>query len=369
MKRLVLAGGGHAHIEVLRRFALRPPDDVELTLVTPQPRLIYTGMLPGLIAGHYRPDECMIDLEGLAARAQCRWIAGSVAGIDTQRGSVVLREADSLDYDLLSLDVGTAPPLDGVPGAREHAHPVKPADTLLQWWEGIVDDRALRPGLRIGVIGGGAGGVELALAMRHRLTASGARGARLFLLTDAPDILIDHHPRARRLLGSALRVQGIEVHTHARVTNVEDGLAFCGDGRDFAFDALVWATGAAPPEWVAQTGLATAKRGFVGVRDTLQCVSFDNVFAAGDVASMVNSPRPKSGVYAVRQGPVLAENLHSALMGRSLTSYRPQRRALALISTGARQAIASRGALVLAGAWVWRWKDWIDRRFVARYRA
>jgi selenide,water dikinase len=133
-------------------------------------------------------------------------------------------------------------------------------------------------------------------------------------------------------------------------------------------DAALWATGAAPAAFLRETGLALDAGGFVEIDATLRSTSHPEVFAAGDVASMRGTPRPKSGVYAVRQGPPLARNLAAALAGGALAAYRPQREALALITTGERYAVATRGGLTLQGAWVWRWKDWIDRRFMARYR-
>jgi selenide,water dikinase len=368
MKRLLLAGGGHAHIEVLRRLARRNPPEVELLLVTPSPRLIYTGMLPGLIAGHYRLGDCAINLAALAAKAGCQWIAGSVAGLEPQRNAVRLHDGQQLAYDVLSLDVGSVAQHASVRGAQRFAVPARPMEGLVRWWKGFLKRVDAQPNLRIGIVGGGAGGVELALAMHHRLTFFGATEASLFLVTDAPTVVPDHHPRACIVLERALKSRGIEVYTRSKVSEVAEGRLRAGGSGELSFDALVWVAGAGAPEWIEHTGLSTDERGFVAVHDTLQSTSHPNVFAAGDVADLVNHPRPKAGVFAVREGPLLERNLVASLSGGRLASYQPQKHALALISTGTKHAVASRGSLVFSGDWVWRWKDRIDRRFVARYR-
>jgi len=368
MKRLLLAGGGHAHIEVLRRLARRNLRDVELLLVTPSPLLIYTGMLPGLIAGHYRLGECTVNLAALAAKAGCQWIAGSVSGLEPQRNAIRLHDGRQIAYDVLSLDVGSVAQHAGVRGAERFAIPARPMEGLVRWWKALLNRFEAQPSLRLGIVGGGAGGVELALAMHHRLTFFGATKVSLFLVTEASTIVPDHHPEARTILEHALQSRGINVHTRSKVAEVSEGRLRATRSAELTFDALVWVAGAAAPAWIGQTGLATDDRAFVAVHDTLQSTSHGNVFAAGDVADLVNHPRPKAGVFAVREGPILERNLVASLRGGRLASYRPQKHALALISTGARHAVASRGSLVFSGDWVWRWKDWIDRRFVARYR-
>jgi selenide, water dikinase len=368
MKRLLLAGGGHAHVEVLRRLARRNLRNAELLLVTPSPLLIYTGMLPGLIAGHYRLGECTINLAALGAKAGCQWIAGSVAGIEPQRNAIRLHDGRQIAYDVLSLDVGSVAQQAGVRGAERFTVPARPMEGLVRWWKDFLNRFDARPNLRIGIVGGGAGGVELALAMHHRLTFFGGTEASLFLVTEGPTVVPDHHPKARIVLEQALQSRGIEVYTRSKVTEAAEGRLRVSGAGELSFDALVWVAGAGAPEWIEQTALSTDDRGFVAVHDTLQSTSHPNVFAAGDVADLVNHPRPKAGVFAVREGPILERNLVASLSGRRLASYQPQKHALALISTGARHAVASRGSLVFAGAWVWRWKDWIDRRFVARYR-
>src|SRR5438874_2249802 len=253
VKHLLLVGGGHSHLAVLKSFGDAPAEGVHLALLSPSRHAFYSGMVPGVVAGHYRPEDCRVDLGALAARAGARFLLDSAAGVDPARREVTTARGERLHYDVLSLDTGSS--------AGEPA-----------------------------------------------------------------------------------------------------------GGERFEAQAAVWATGAYAPPWVAQSGLATDARGFVAVSDTLQSHSCPEIFAAGDVATVVGEARPKSGVFAVRQGPVLARNLRRALAGEASERFRPPSRSLALISCGDRYAVASWGGFALEGAWVWRWKDRIDRRFVERYR-
>jgi selenide,water dikinase len=213
-------------------------------------------------------------------------------------------------------------------------------------------------------VGGGAGSVELALAMSHRLRG---KSLGLDLWCGAPEILQNYNPRARRSVMAALQRKGIRVHLNARVVAVEEAALVLADGTRAAYDELFWCTGAAAAPWVAASGLATDAQGFLAVRDTLQALHDDHVFGAGDIATQVNHPRPKAGVYAVRQAPVLAHNLVAVLLGKPLRQHRPQQHFLSLISLGDKQATADKGFLSATGNWVWRWKDWIDRAFMARF--
>jgi selenide,water dikinase len=365
MKHVVLVGGGHSHVEVLRRFAAHPWPGVELTLISPDRYTAYSGMLPGLVAGHYTFAECHIDLSALAAKAGARFVTERAIGLDLYDRRVRCESEDALFYDLLALDIGSTPPLDEIAGARAHGLPVKPVDRFLEGWERIRTARRAHP-LRLLVVGGGAGGVEVALAMQHRLHAD-RLAAHLGIVSDTDAILPGHAAGVRKRMERVLTARGVAVRLRSRVVAVEDGSARLQDGGTIAADVVVWATGACPPGWLRESGLAMDERGFVLVNERLQSLSHPDVFASGDVATMAGHPRPKSGVYAVRQGPPLADNLRRAVTGETLEPYLPQPIALALISTGDKYAIASWGALAWSGAWVWRWKDRIDRRFMRRY--
>jgi selenide, water dikinase len=365
--RVLLVGGGHSHVEVLRRFARAPDRGVALTLVSPEADTAYSGMLPGLVAGLYTHRAAHIALPPLAARAGATFIMDRVVALDVATRTCALASGNSVAFDLASLDVGSVPDA-GVPGAREHALPVKPVASFLVAWDALRAAAAAGALRRIVVVGGGAGGVELLLSMQARLAAESAQRAPGFALcSDQPEVLMQHPAIVRARFAATLAARGVELHLGDAVTAVEPGRVRLASGGAVEGDCIVWATAASAPAWLAASGLACDPRGFVLVDAHLRSPSHPFVFAAGDCATQVGHPRPKAGVYAVRQGPPLAANLRRAAHGRALAPFVPQRDALALISTGERHAIAARGPFVAEGDWVWRWKDWIDRRFMAKY--
>ena len=369
MKRLVLLGGGHSHVEVLRRFGTAPVAGTELVLVSPYPDSPYSGMLPGWIAGHYTRDDCHIDLARLTRFANCRFVRSACNGINPEARLVFCENGTTLSYDVVSVDTGSRSPAFDVPGAPEHALPVKPVEQFVPAWEELCK-RARRGQAprRIVVAGGGAAGVEMLLAMQYRLRSLAPADEIGFeLVSDTASILAAHNSKVRSIFMRVLEQRGVTLRLGCAVERVDSGRLRLRGGGSVEADTIVWATGASAALWPKSVGLVTDERGFILVNERLQSVSHAQVFASGDLASVRHHPRPKSGVYAVRAGPPLAENLRRTLTGQRLVDWTPQKEALALISTGDRYAVASRGDLALEGKWVWRWKDWIDRRFVARY--
>ncbi len=366
--RLVLAGGGHSQVEVLRQFAMRPQAGVSLTLITRDALAPYSGMLPGFIAGHYAYDECHVDVRALARMAGARICHAEVEGLDLAGKTVLCAGRPAIRFDLLSLNIGSRPAIGEVPGARAYAWPAKPVDGFIRRWQALLAEIEARPRAhRIVVVGAGAGGVELALAMQHRLSRV-SEEIRVALVSGSADILPSHSPRVRARVERVLKGRGIEIYRTETAAEVTPKSVRCASGLELAYDTLVWTTQAAPAPWLRESGLAVDEGGFVRVNECLQSMSHPFVFAAGDVASLAENPRPKSGVFAVREGPYLARNLRNAAAGRPLEVFHPQKRHLSLISTGDRGAIASRGGWSAQGAWVWRWKDRIDRKWMERYR-
>jgi selenide,water dikinase len=374
LRDIVLIGGGHSHVGVLKHFGMHPLRGVRLSLICRDSHTPYSGMLPGYVAGHYGYDEVHIDLSRLAQFAGARYLRDEAVGVDRAARNVLCRDRPPVPYDQLSINIGSTPQMGDVAGAAEHAVPVKPIDGFDGRWRLLLERVRKHPGVtRIAVVGGGAGGVELTLAMQYRLRnelrAAGHDPDELgfHLLTGDPDILPTHNATVRRAFERVLTGRGVVVHRDAEVVEVSATRLRTAGGEDVEADEVVWVTSAGGAPWLRDTGLELDGDGFIRVTDTLQTLTDPTVFAAGDIASMVNHPREKAGVFAVRQGPPLAENLRRAVAGQALKAYRPQSRWLALISTGDRFAVASRGAIGFQGDWVWRWKDWIDRRFMARF--
>lgn len=376
---LVLVGGGHAHVAVLKRLGMHPLPGARITLVSNTSAAPYSGMLPGLIAGHYQPSEAHVELRPLCRFANAQFIQAPITGLDLDHRKLRFRDRPPIGFDTLSINTGSTPSLHGIPGALDHGLPVKPVDRFLQGWAALRDRLAQLPApgvrWRVVVVGGGAGSVELIFAIRHRWLVDLANGLgpgaprpEFHLVTASKNPLPTHSGAVQRFTERALLRQDIQVHTERRVVEALPDALVCSDGSRIPFDALIWATHASPAPWVATSGLATDAAGFIAVTPTLQSTSHPFLFAAGDIASVVDHPRPKSGVFAVRQGPPLAENLRRLACGASPLPFIPQSRALNLLSTGDRHAIASYGSLALAGRWVWRIKDWIDRRWMRAYQ-
>ena len=374
LRDLVLVGGGHSHVVVLRMLAMQPEPGLRITLICTDIDTPYSGMLPGYISGHYSFDDVHIDLGRLAAFAGARFIHGEVTGLDRANQRVLLRDRPSVPYDLLSINTGSTPNVRQVDGARAHTVPVKPIAHFNQRWLQLLDRvRELHSRFTIAVVGGGAGGVELVLSVQFRLRNELQKLGRnpdllrFVLLTAGDTILPTHNPGVRARFARVLKERHVAVHTRAEVTQVSPGCLHTQDGRTFDADETLWVTQAGGPVWLQSTGLALDEHGFIQVNQQLQTLDDPKIFAAGDVASFTARPLEKAGVFAVRMGPPLAKNLRLSLRGQPLVAYNPQQRWLALISTGDRYAVASRGALGFAGAWVWTWKDWIDRRFMRKF--
>ncbi len=374
LRDLVLVGGGHSHVVALRMLGMQPEPGLRITLICTDIDTPYSGMLPGYISGHYSFDEVHIDLGRLAAFAGARFIHGEVTGLDRANQRVLLKGRPAVPYDLLSINTGSTPNVRRVDGAQAHTVPVKPIAHFNQRWLALLERvKGLRNRFTVAVVGGGAGGVELVLSMQYRLRqelqALGKNPDLLqFVLLTAGDTLLPtHNPGVRARFARVLKERRVAVHTRAEVTQVSPGCLTTQDGRTFDADETMWVTQAGGPAWLQGTGLALDEHGFVRVNEHLQTPDDPKIFAAGDVASFLPRPLEKAGVFAVRMGPALARNLRHALRGQSLAPYRPQRHWLALISTGDRHAVASRGPIGFAGDWVWRWKDGIDRRFMRKF--
>ncbi len=368
VKDLVLVGAGHAHVAVLRRFGMKPIDGVRLTLITREVDSPYSGMLPGFVAGRYAFDQAHIDTGPLARFAGARLYQDEATGIDLGARTVLCRDRPPVPYDLLSLDIGSRPNTGRVPGAAAYAIPVKPIDGFLPQFEALRQRVLDGVSRHILLVGGGAGGVELLLSLEHRLRHDAPdRALHFTLVTGSPEILPAFPPAFRARFRAILTRRGIDVLVGARVVAVEPGRVVLAGGAGILCDEVLWTTEAAPAAWLKDTGLSLDAGGFVRVGATLAAVGRDDVFAAGDMVAFDPGTIPRSGVYAVRAGPVLAANLRAVLVGARLVPYRPQRHALYIVSTGEPYAVLTRNGMVAEGGWAWRLKDVIDRHFMDRF--
>lgn len=358
-RELVLVGGGHAHIQVLKALAMRPEPDVRLTLVVDRHLAVYSGMVPGCVAGQYRVDEVQIDLRPLARRAGARVILAEALGVDAPARRLQLSGRPRLAYDLLSFDIGSSVRGLQLPGVLEHAVPTRPIGRFLRRLDEALE--RVPEGARAVVVGAGAAGAELAFALR-------ARGiAQVQLIEAGPDPLPGMAPAVQARLRVVAAERGVELITAARVARVEAQAVLLDDGRSLPTDLVLWAVGAQAPPLFASSGVAH-QEGYARVRETLQLLEHDELFAVGDCAHFDPQPLAKAGVYAVRQGPVLERNLRAVLRGERLRAYRPQKGFLALLNLGDGSALGTKWGRVAVGPRVFRLKDRIDRRFMARFQ-
>ncbi len=359
---LVLIGGGHAHALVARMWGMAPMAGVRLTLINPGPAAPYTGMLPGHVAGHYTREEIMIDLVRLARFAGARVILDRVIGIDRAARLVRFQNRPPMSYDIASIDIGIASDLPDVPGFAEHAAAAKPLGAYAARWEAFVAHALPCP--RVVVVGGGIGGVELALASHARLIGLGAR-PEVVVVQRGETALPGLGAGARRALLGEMAQAGIRLILGAEPVRIAPDQVELTNGQTLPADFTLAVAGARPQSWLGETGLELHE-GFVSVGPSLQS-SDPQVFAVGDCAHLAFAPRPKAGVFAVRAAPILYANLRAALSGGAMQRFKPQSDYLKLISTGRRAAVADKWGLPLHGAWLWRLKDRIDRKFMAKF--
>ncbi|XOV81879.1 MAG: selenide, water dikinase SelD [bacterium] len=353
VRDLVLLGGGHAHVSVLKKFAMKPESGVRLTLISRHPQTPYSGMLPGCIAGAYVPEDIHINLGPLCQFANARLICAEVIGVDPILQRVQLHDRPPLQYDLLSINTGAVP---AAPYAD--AVTVKPISTFLPKWHDI--QSTIQPGDHLAIVGAGAGGVELAFAARKALPEA----VKISLC--GPVLLAGHNAKTIATTEQALAQQGI-TWLAERVEGHNDTQLQLTSGTALNATHTLWVTHVEAPEWIRQAGFDTDAAGFLSVDTHLQSTSHTGVFAAGDVACLRDQPRPKAGVYAVRAGAVLADNLRRSLTEKPLRTYRAQTKYLALLGDGQGKAIANRGDWSAYGRIWWLLKDRIDRNFMRKF--
>lgn len=358
VKRLVLVGPGHAHLFVLEALARARWPGVETVLVSRGRTQLYSGRVPGYLAGQYALEALSFDLEALARAAGARLEPGGVTGLDADRRELRLGDGRTLTYDAASFDIGSLPAGDSVPGVREHAVSLKPLEGALSRLASSQEAGTLL------VVGGGAAGVELALCLQART------GQPTVLLEDGDQVPRGASRAAARQVRELLERRGIHLRLESRVTALEAGVAHLDSGERLAFGTCVWATGARAPELFTPSGAAVDAQGYLAVGDTLESPSHPGLFAAGDCAGFLSGQHvPKAGVYAVRQGPVLRHNLHVFLSGTGTPRpYRAQSGFLSLLNAGDGTAVGAWKGLAFHGRAMWRLKDFIDGRFMERFQ-
>ena len=353
-------------LHVLTQLAAQPLPGTVVTLIAPHSHQMVASMVPGFMVGHYAPTDFTISLEPLVQRSGIRWISQNVTALDTTSQTLQLDDGSNLHFDWLS--VNTSPTQDrarvehAIPGAREHALFVRPLEAFAALWPRVTEMGDARP-LRIAVIGGGTGGVEIAFAVRQRLPQ-----AAVTLLCGPTPPANQCTTRMQERVVALLKQRNITVLQDMAVA-IKSGFVQLGCGADLACDVPLLATGTLPPPWLAESGLTLDEQGFIAVDTTQRSTSHNRVFAAGDISARLDLTPARCGAYDRLAGPALAHNLAAAVLGATPKAHHPSGAGLTLMSCGERYAAGSWRGYSFQGRWVWRLKDRIDRRFVAQYQA
>lgn len=371
-KDLCLIGCGYSHISVIKKLGTHPPPGIRITLISNDALTLYSGMLPGLIAGHYTFADCHIDLQKLCHWAGVHFIRGEVQHIDPLVKKIYCNQCPSLRYDLLSINIGSQPALNDIEGANEYGCPIKPFKQFLNhWWQWLKTVQTINTNTpkRIVVVGGGAASIEILLSMHYKLRHTTSMQAHFTLVCTNQNILSSYNEHVQEFFKHHLKTLGITIINEKHVTSINQHQLMLNDGTILNYDFSAWATHAAAQSWPAESGLKCDHKGFIQIDQYLRSISHPDIFAVGDIAAFMPAPLPKAGVYAVRQGPVLAKNIVAMLKKRPLVAFKPQKRFLSLLTTGDRHAVASWGPLFAHGKWVWLWKHYIDRAFIAHFNS
>lgn len=358
---LVLVGGGHTHALILKKWGMNPLPGTRVTVINPSAAAPYSGMLPGHLAGHYARADLDIDLVKLARYAKARIIIDAATAIDSTQRKIHLQSGRYIEFDVASIDVGITSEMPQIPGFAEHAVAAKPLGPFADKWRAALNDRSVTS---IGIIGGGVAGAEIAMAFAHARRSQNIPTD--VHLIDRNAILDALPKRAAQRIRSALRQAGITLHEHHAVTAITSTHIVTDQG-DIPAHFICGAAGAKPHDWLKTSGLPL-HNGFVEVGATLE-TPVQGIFAVGDCAHMTHAPRPKAGVYAVRQAPTLYANLRARLADKPpQRRYKPQSDYLKLVSLGGKSALGDRFGMAFSGAWVWKWKNHIDQTFMNQFR-
>jgi selenide,water dikinase len=357
-------------------WAAKPIANVDLVLISPQRYTPYSGMLPGLIAGDYSFADTHIDLQTLCLATGVTFICDRVNKIDSCQKLIHCNNQSDISFDLLSINTGITPDL-STTGAKEFTVPVKPIADFYPKWLKLIDQLQINQTKTVSniyIVGGGAAGAELALAVQQKferldLTSS----TQIHLLYRSSAVPSSYPEKLQRKLTSILQRKNIVMHPNSDVCAISNShIKLKNEDVDLPYDVIFWCANAQASNWLTNCDFNLSTDGFIAVNSNLQSTSHEYIFAAGDIASQENQQYPKAGVFAVRQAPILFENLQRYIHSKKLKPYTPQSTFLSLLSCGDRYALGAKINSFLpsiSGKWVWRWKDRIDRKFMSQFKS
>ncbi|WP_017293241.1 FAD-dependent oxidoreductase [Geminocystis herdmanii] len=370
MLNLVLVGGGHSHSIVLKLWSKKKVSGVKVTLISNVKNTPYSGMLPEYISGFYSYEDSHINLVKLAEVAGIELIIDEVINIDADKKIVSCQSGLKISFDVLSLDIGSRPEKSQIKGANLYGIPIKPIPLFLEKWHKIIDlaDNKPHDKMILTIIGGGAGGVELALNIHHKLTKIlSAENLTINLIHRGKRIISNHSLSMSKKLTKILEQNQVNIYLNEEVKSIDSQKITLFSGKNIDSDYNFLVTQACAPNWLKNSSIETDTQGFIMVKNTLQSVNYPYIFASGDIANIRDYPCPKAGVFAVKQGMPLYQNLCNFLTKKSLTLYYPQKNYLNIIGTGNKNAVASWGNICVQSPLIWYWKQYLDNNFMKQF--
>ncbi|MEM1067657.1 MAG: selenide, water dikinase SelD [Planctomycetota bacterium] len=369
-RQVVLLGIGHTNAHVVRMWRMHAPPDAELVCLSNYSYATYSGMLPALLARQISDEQMEINLAALCNASNARLITDPVIGIDHDHREVQFKDRPSVGFDVLSIGIGSRATTSDVEVAGNSLIPIKPMQSFLSRLEAALRNiqRSKRESpISIAVVGSGVAGTEIVCCLPRFLKTLAIDDYELSMVTRSPKVVPEVEDRTRRLITDVWLQRGVNVITGRAVEKIDDSGLELDDGRSVSADVVVWATGASPPPLLSQLDLELDDRGFIATNHELESVNRRHVFAVGDTGTIIGESLPKAGVYAVRQGPVLWENIQRALSGRPLKPYKPQQGFLKLVNLGNGQAVGQWKGMAFRGNWVMDLKDRIDSKFMDKF--
>ncbi|MGK0443036.1 MAG: selenide,water dikinase [Pseudohongiellaceae bacterium] len=367
---LLLVGAGHSHLMVLRYLIKHPIPRLKIQVISQTNYIPYSGMIPGLIAGHYEWQECHIKLPQLCQKAGVELLIGKIDDVDTENKTVSGPGIAPQSYNWLSLNIGSQSHLDNIKGAKYQGIAAKPIEDFLNKWQHLTKKICNhKSNYKIAIVGGGAASFELALAVQYQLKKrlpATAPEPKFILIVPAKQVLPSHKPWISKQAQKILRRRKIKLHTNSVVTEAHHYGVNLKNGESISANTVIWATQAGCPSWIKNTSISCNEQGFIRVNTFLQSISDPDVFAGGDMIDFYDNPLPNNGVFSIQTGKMLAHNIHNTITNKKLLPFKPQKQFLNLLLIGNKSAILSWGNLTGMGRWVWLWKNYLDRRFVRK---
>ena len=365
-KRLVFVGGGHVHLYSLKFAEKFIEQNIDITVISPDRFHYYSGMGPGMLSRIYEPEQLRFDVQKTVGSKGGRFLKGKVTSIDAENKTVFLDGGEKIDYDVVSFNVGSRVPLHLIEGANDNAFPVKPIEALERLRNTVLEE--MEKGIpRVLVVGGGPAGVELAGNL-WRLVWENQGKAEIILLNSQEKLLPNITPKAGRLAEQSLSKRGIRIVPNFYAASLNNGLARSRSGEEIAFDVAVMAIGTEAPDIFQKSGLKTAKDGAFFVNDYLQSIDSPEIFGGGDCIAVEGKKVDRVGVYAVREAPILFQNLQNSLQGKPLERFEPQEKYLLIFNMGDGSGIFVRGSFVWQGKLAFTFKNYLDTSFVSRFK-